>query len=29
MVKEIVQLHGGTVGLESAPEKGSIFSVTL
>ena len=29
MVKEIVQLHGGSVGLESAPGKGSIFSVTL
>lgn len=29
MVKEIVQLHGGSVGLESTPGKGSIFSVTL
>ena len=29
MVKEIVQLHGGSVSLESAPGKGSIFSVTL
>ena len=29
MVKEIMQLHGGSVGLESTPGKGSIFSVTL
>ena len=29
MVKEIVQLHGGSVSLESTPGKGSIFSVTL
>mgnify|MGYP000905949610 FL=1 len=28
MVKEIVQLHGGSVGLESTPGKGSIFSVS-
>ena len=29
MVKEIVQLHGGTVGLESSPGNGSTFSVIL
>lgn len=29
MVREIVQLHGGSVGLESSPGKGSVFSVTL
>ena len=29
MVKEIVQLHGGSVGLESNPGKGSAFSVIL
>ena len=29
MVREIMQLHGGSVGLESSPGRGSIFSVTL
>ena len=29
MVKEIAQLHGGTVGLESSPGNGSTFSVIL
>lgn len=29
MVKEIAQFHGGSVALESAPGKGSIFSMTI
>ncbi len=29
MVREIMQLHGGSVGMESTPGRGSVFSVTL
>jgi len=29
IVKEIVQAHGGEVGAESEPDKGSIFWFTL
>ena len=29
IVKELVQAHGGDVGVESAPGRGSLFRVTL
>lgn len=29
LVKRIVELHGGAVGVESAPDEGSRFSFTL
>jgi two-component system phosphate regulon sensor histidine kinase PhoR len=29
IVKHIIQAHGGTVTVESAPGKGSIFSILL
>ncbi len=29
LVKHIVQIHGGSVSVESTPEKGSVFSISL
>ena len=29
MCKEIVQQHGGRIGLRSAPQRGSTFTITL